>query len=179
MISRFSIITASLILVCAMADSSNAQRVQQSAPTAGQYENAVRSQDLPRYDVEATVNRTLRSGLFGRSPRTISDPSVGSAPIQKPFENVSNRPAVSPYLNLMREGFDDDTLNYQSLVRPQLNQIETNQRQQQANQQIYRQLQALEGRASYPVSGSTAIAPTGHPTVYLNHSHYYRMPARR
>lgn len=72
--------------------------------------------------------------------------------------------------------------NYQTLVRPQLNQMRINQDQLRQQQQVYRQLQSLQSRSAFPVQGSQNLFGTGHQTVFMNHLHYYpavRAPARR
>jgi hypothetical protein len=72
-------------------------------------------------------------------------------------------PTVSPYLNLLRRG-TLPAINYQGLVRPQLETNEALRRlQQQAttNQQNIQQLESGE------------FLPTGHPTQFLNHNRFF------
>jgi hypothetical protein len=85
------------------------------------------------------------------------------------------RPTISPYLNLFRR--DVGPLpNYYSLVRPQLNQIEFNKRQQVTNAQQQAQIQQ-NARNIVGISESVA-APTGTASVYRNYGHYYPGLAR-
>lgn len=96
-----------------------------------------------------------------------------SAPTAKPFSSVSSRPTVSPYLNLFRETLGDDDLNYQTLVRPQL-------QQQQFNQQVVRQEQAINNRITsmaarnpFATTGNQQLMPTGHAATFQNYSRFY------
>jgi hypothetical protein len=92
----------------------------------------------------------------------------------KPFTGVSTRPTVSPYLNLFREdldGFSD--FNYQTLVRPQLQQQEINQNLQRQQQELNANVQALAAKPAFNAQGSESQYPTGHMTSFRNHSHYY------
>lgn len=85
---------------------------------------------------------------------------------------IYNRPTVSPYLNLLRPQGGVAIPNYQSLVRPMLDQ-------ERINQQQGRQLQQLQKRIYQgPSSQSSAGAPigirsTGHTTGFMNYSAYF------
>jgi hypothetical protein len=96
------------------------------------------------------------------------------ANVEKPFANYSPPPTVSPYLNLFREddnGFDD--FNYQTLVRPQLQQQQFNQQVQRQNYIINQQLQAMAAQSDFNPQGSQTQAPTGHSTTRMYYGHYY------
>jgi hypothetical protein len=96
----------------------------------------------------------------------------------KPFSNISQGPAVSPYLNLFRQDISgNNLLNYNTLVEPQLRQQQLNQQQQQQNQQTTRRIQAISAQSDYNVQGSKEEYPTGHQTVFQYNGHYY--PAAR
>lgn len=83
-------------------------------------------------------------------------------------------PAVSPYLNLLRNNGRGYTANYQTLVRPmiqqrqqaQYQQIEINRLQQQigANEALLNQIR--ENRTDQSLQ-------TGHPTRFMNTLNYY------
>ena len=94
----------------------------------------------------------------------------------KPFKHVQQRPTVSPYLNLTR--VDAGSGNYQTLVRPQLEQMEFNRQQQVQLDRLGREFEDFEVRSAYPVGGSENIRATGHTTRYLNLSHYYPQSTR-
>jgi hypothetical protein len=69
---------------------------------------------------------------------------------------------LSPYLNLLRPG--NSAINYYGLVRPQ--------------QQFYSSLQQLQQQVQAPVNTVIVADPnafpiTGHPTRFLNYSHYF------
>lgn len=131
------------------------------------------------------VNRI--GGLSQSSSSSTSPPRSQSAsfgvgvsnPTAKPFASATSRPTVSPYLNLFRETLGDDDLNYQTLVRPQL-------RQQQFNQQVIRQEQAINSRVSslaarnpYATTGNRQLMPTGHAATFQNYSRFYPQATRR
>lgn len=101
-----------------------------------------------------------------------------------PYDNVLNRPAVSPYLNLLRGDATgiNNIPNYQTFVRPVLDQRNINQQQALAVRNLQRQLQQV---AAQPRSRVAAPSPsgiqrqTGHQSRFLispyynNLSHYY------
>jgi hypothetical protein len=76
--------------------------------------------------------------------------------------NPANRPAVSPYINLLRGG-SSAGVNYYGLVKPEIefrSGIMRNQQQIIANQQSYSEL-------------TTGLLTTGHPTRYMTHWNYF------
>jgi hypothetical protein len=76
--------------------------------------------------------------------------------------NPANRPAVSPYINLLRGG-SSGGVNYYGLVRPEIefrSGIQRNQQQIAASQQSYSEL-------------TTGLSTTGHPTRYMTHWSYF------
>jgi hypothetical protein len=82
-----------------------------------------------------------------------------------------NGPTVSPYLNLLQNN-NLGGANYQTLVKPLIDQGNAIDRQggglQRLQQQVNRQQQtAYSGR----------MAATGHQTQFLNHTHFF--PANR
>jgi hypothetical protein len=84
------------------------------------------------------------------------------------------RPTVSPYLNLLQGGGGALNLpQYQTLVRPFLEQQAINQRTAFDSQILQRQVNSLQSQVNY---GQAAPGrSTGHPTRYMNYSHYYSM----
>ena len=87
---------------------------------------------------------------------------------------ILSRPTVSPYLNLVRrDGFGGVT-NYQTLVRPQLEQREF-ARIQQAEISRVRQQLAVQQRSIESVQQQRAqrVFSTGHPTRFMNLQQYY------
>lgn len=101
-----------------------------------------------------------------------------------PYENVLSRPAVSPYLNLLRGDSTgiNNIPNYQTFVRPVLDQRNINQQQAMAVRNLQRQLQQVAAQPRSRVAGpspSGITRQTGHPArfmispYYNNLSHYY------
>jgi hypothetical protein len=90
-----------------------------------------------------------------------------SRPPTSPF----NQPAVSPYMNLTRGG--SPGVNYNTLVRPQ---IDTSRALQQLQSQVSQDQQALMGQLGGAPAGfdaSAALPLTGHPVQFMNYAHYY------
>lgn len=92
----------------------------------------------------------------------------------KPYANVERRPTVSPYLNLVRDDGDtSDVPNYQSLVRPQIEQSRTNRRQRQRLQKLGRQVRQLQTSKSPSTGETDQVRETGHAVRFMNLLHYY------
>lgn len=82
------------------------------------------------------------------------------------------RPTVSPYLNLLQGGGNAVNLpQYQTLVRPFLDQQVINNRNAFNSQSLQRQVNSIQGQVSRGDGGRA----TGHPTRYMNYSHYYSL----
>jgi hypothetical protein len=105
---------------------------------------------------------------------------LGSGAISKPFSSYSPSPTVSPYLNLFREDLQGESdLNYQTLVRPMLQQQQFNEQMQRQGIEIAQRLQSIAAQADYNPQGSQSMYPTGHKTVFNYLGHFYPAPARR
>src|SRR5215471_8119144 len=79
--------------------------------------------------------------------------TVSSAWGQQPFSNIYQSPTVSPYLNLTNRGAGGVS-NYQSLVRPLIDQQQQDIHQQQQIQHLSQQQQALAaGGLTQPARG--------------------------
>ncbi|QDU58412.1 hypothetical protein [Aeoliella mucimassa] len=127
---------------------------------------------------KSSVN--LDKGSQLAAPRQSASFGVGSSSTPKPFSSVSADPTVSPYLNMFRDSLDgSDDLNYQTLVRPQLQQRSINQQVERQAQAINRQITALSARNAYNTTGDANAMPTGHTSAFLYHSHFYPQKARK
>jgi hypothetical protein len=106
---------------------------------------------------------------------------TGPSAAPKPFTSYSPAPTVSPYLNLFREDLEGGgDFNYNTLVRPQLQQQQFNQRVQQQGLSMERQLQSFAAQSDFNPQGSTSQLPTGHQTVFRYYGRYHpRMNAYR
>ena len=80
---------------------------------------------------------------------------------------ILDRPALSPYYNLMRRDSSSRGTNYQLYVEPQLKAMQTAATQQRQIQQLQRQ--AAQTRAQGPAGAVT----TGHRTFFGNYSHFF------
>src|SRR3972149_5311420 len=118
-------------------------------------------------------------GSYGQRPTSPSlsasrTPSLASA-TSKPFSSVSSSPTVSPYLNLFREDLNGSgDLNYQTLVRPQLQQMATNQQFQRQNMELSQRVQSISAQSAFQnPAGSQSVYPTGHQTAFGYYGSYY------
>jgi hypothetical protein len=109
------------------------------------------------------------------TPAATIGPGIG-ARSNKPFSSISTTPTISPYLNLFNTSrTGTSAFNYQTLVRPQLQQQALNQAQQRQNLDVDRKVQALAARGAYTneTAGSDQETPTGHQTTFMYYGHYY------
>jgi hypothetical protein len=97
----------------------------------------------------------------------------------RPFDTQSRRPSVSPYMNLINNQTGTAT-NYQSLVRPQLDQQNFNSQSASAikNLQASKGAKSTSSKGAGGPSNSTAegnvkLRPTGHVSSRENYSHFY------
>jgi hypothetical protein len=92
------------------------------------------------------------------------------ARIDRPLD----RPAVSPYINLFRNGGSGGSvLNYYGLVRPQLDSIQANQQLGQNLQSLQAQQGNLRNQVGLQQAGTygySQLGITGHPTTFMSHS---------
>jgi hypothetical protein len=92
----------------------------------------------------------------------------------KPFTGVTSAPTVSPYLNLFREDRNgNDDFNYQTLVRPQLQQNALNSQLQRQNLDLSRRVQSIAAHNAFQTQGATDQSPTGHETAFGYTGHYF------
>jgi len=127
----------------------------------------------------ALSNAYQRSAYAGQptaprsSPRIDFQPS-GGGQMGKPFSGFSPSPTTSPYLNLFREDFAGESdLNYNTLVRPQLQQQQFNQQVQRQGMEMAQRVQALSAKSDFNPSGDQNQFPTGHQTVFGYYGHHY------
>jgi hypothetical protein len=98
--------------------------------------------------------------------------TAASAQVMGPTLPILDRPAVSPYLNMVDNGFNfSGVSNYQTLVRPLIEQQESAGLQGQAIRQLQRQV--TNASSPYAARGARGVRSTGHSTRFMNYSHYY------
>ena len=117
--------------------------------------------------------RNYGQASFNQPSRPVQSLAPTGAP--KPFASVSSAPTVSPYLNLFREDLNGTgDLNYQTLVRPQLQQLATNQSFQRQNNELAQRVQSISAQGAFQnPAGSESQYPTGHQTLFNYHGRYY------
>jgi hypothetical protein len=125
----------------------------------------------------ALSNARARSGYSGQpvapapQQRLNLQPSGGGA---KPFSNFSPAPTTSPYLNLFRDDFGGNSdLNYNTLVRPQLQQQAFNQQVQRQGQEMARRMQSMAAQGDFNPQGDKNQFPTGHQTTWGYYGHFH------
>jgi hypothetical protein len=126
----------------------------------------------------ALANAQARVPYVGQQAPSTPAATIGpgiSDRTSKPFSSVSTTPTISPYLNLFNTSrTGTSAFNYQTLVRPQLQQQALNQQQQRQNLDVDRKVQALAARGAYSnPAGSDQENPTGHETTFMYYGHYY------
>ncbi|MCI0491970.1 MAG: hypothetical protein L0Z07_03420 [Planctomycetes bacterium] len=144
-----------------------APRVQLSNATEPQVTNQAR-QALSFYG-----GYSARATL-GQLPRRTPIQSAPPQPMQrqlKPFQTVQATPTISPYHNLNREETADNLPNYFTFVRPQLQQIETNQAQQRDLQRLQRQLGTVSTTVVGPQGGAATNAAA--PARFMDTAQFY------
>jgi hypothetical protein len=67
----------------------------------------------------------------------------------------------------------NDDLNYNTLVRPMLQQQQFNQQVQRQSLEMERRLQSFAAQSDFNPQGSTQQLPTGHQTVFRYYGRYY------
>ncbi len=102
---------------------------------------------------------------------------------RNPAAQIMRRPTVSPYLNLLRPSGIGQVPNYQTIVRPELEQRRLNQQQGAEIQQLQREA-ASQRRATADLqrrdrSSQPGIRGTGHQTSTLNLNQRFDTHARR
>lgn len=173
-----------------------------SSPAANQFMRQIQTQSVGTgFSAESQNALALSQGNqanvfqnLGRNPSdflstprpTASSGSIfgnAGAPSQKPFANASRGPTVSPWLGLFGNGVTSSDFNYNTIVRPMLQQQETNRNLQRQQQELGQRFQQLSGQPAFDPRGSQTQAPTGHTTVFQYFSHFYpskgQRPARR
>jgi len=81
-------------------------------------------------------------------------------------------PTVSPYLNLLRRD-GSAAINYQTLVRPQMQQIRTNLGNAAAIEGLERSAHAMTTRSSARGDASDLVRPTGQSARFFDYGHFY------
>lgn len=195
MISRTvlkTVFTAAAVL--ATFDMASAQSMSGGYPSraggaAARELNLIREDSIGRGYTAESLNQIALRSAQAQVPNvgqrsTPSGPriglGVGGSSASKPFSSFSPAPTVSPYLNLFREDFDGNSdFNYNTLVRPALQQERFNEQMQRQSLEINRRLQSIAAQTAYNPQGSTSQYPTGHQTVFMYYGHFYPTAGRQ
>jgi len=105
----------------------------------------------------------MRHLMLAAACLALAAPARAQYPYVRPQTNPYNKPVVSPWINLNRGG--NPAVNLYGLVQPQLETSSTLTQLQQQQQALATGAVALGGNQNLPT--------TGHPTRFLNYSHYF------
>jgi hypothetical protein len=110
---------------------------------------------------------------FAIAPMLCLGALIASASAQnQQFNNYTRKPSVSPYMQLLNNQTGTAT-NYQSLVRPQLDQRSFNQQSSSAIRQLQKGGGGTAGSSKSGVEGNKKLRSTGHVVSTENYSHYF------
>jgi hypothetical protein len=118
---------------------------------------------------------TLTLATAGCSLMTSASASAQGTIGQYSQPQWQSRPALSPYLNMLRPG-SNPALNYYGLVRPQMNTAQNLQNLQQQVQQLDSTVLNQGMSTGQPSAGS--FLTTGHPVAFLNYGTFFPMYGR-
>jgi hypothetical protein len=120
----------------------------------------------------------VAGGATPMRPPANFGPTAQNAPVlDKPFSNYKPSPTVSPWMNLYRSGTNNGTQdNYTQLVRPELDQQNTNQHfaaQINTNASKLQQQQSALQRNGQEVPVGPGLV---NPQYFINYGSYYKFP---
>ena len=110
----------------------------------------------------------------------LAAPSTAKAQSMRPFDPparnrlnsaTANRPTVSPYVNLADSA--TGLSNYQSLVRPLIEEREELNRQWSELERLNQQMTGMAGAAKRPESGPMGTGKRSSAVRYMHYSHYF------
>jgi hypothetical protein len=141
---------------------------------------------VPAVDPQLTNQTRQAIGFYGglsaratlaQMPRRMPIQPSASRPLMprsKPFTSATNRPPISPYLNLFRDESDSESApNYFAFVLPQLEQQEADARQQRELQQLERQFQGGSPAAVGPQYGAAGSEVRGAAARFMDTAQFY------
>ncbi|QEG38026.1 hypothetical protein [Bythopirellula goksoeyrii] len=100
-----------------------------------------------------------------------------SQPVQltgnKPFQDIQHAPTVSPYLSMDLLETGTSLPNYYAYVRPQLQQMETNQRQAEEIRRLKKQVRMSNGQGSLNKNQNEGMPTTGGNKQFMNLGNYF------
>jgi hypothetical protein len=118
---------------------------------------------------QATLNEMPRRTPIQPAPAQLAQR------LGRPFQAAASGPTISPYLNLFRDEDEnpESVPNYFTLVRPQLEQQEANQRQQREIYQLQRQLRNVSATVVVPQYGPAPVPGQGTPARFMDTAQFY------
>jgi hypothetical protein len=126
------------------------------------------------YLTNQTINRTVPQYSFSNVNRGLLSNATASRSQAKPFSSYNRASGITPYMGLLASNpFTSTTDNYFSIVRPQLEQQKINEKLEQRNIMLQRQLNDIAVQGASNPQGAVDKAPTGHVAVYMNYGGYY------
>jgi hypothetical protein len=117
--------------------------------------------------------RILAFALAALALAVASESALAQGPFYAGSSDNPIGPTVSPYLNLLN-GNQFGVTNYQSLVRPLIDQGSAINRQGNTLNRLQQQVGAQSAGGGY----GAGRGGTGHPTYFMFYSHFYSAPPR-
>lgn len=115
---------------------------------------------------------TMAAEALAQRPSVFTRPQGRRNPAANIVRDATiNRPTTSPYLNLLRPQGATGVPNYQSLVRPQLQQDRTNAQQRRTMNNLQNQISNLQVEGAPPPY--TGVRPTGHRSSFMQTGNYF------
>ncbi len=116
------------------------------------------------------------AGILILAFASVATAQYGAPSIRQSFrDSTLRRPTLSPYLDLFSRPGGTNTAYY-SYVKPEMERRAQERRVQQETASLRQQLNQVSARAN--AAQQAGRLPTGHTTVFMNYSHYFRMPGR-
>jgi hypothetical protein len=118
-----------------------------------------------------TMKKLLLLALFSAGFAGLASRAEAQTNYRGSSDNT-NGPTVSPYLNLLQNNSVGNITNYQSLVKPLIEQNSAINRQGNS-------INRLQQQVNSPSSAGTSGRGTGHTTFFMNYGHFYPAPQSR
>jgi hypothetical protein len=123
-----------------------------------------------------SIAKVALLGAFCWLAATSTAAAQSMRPFDPPGRNrlnspMENRPTVSPYINLVDNS--SGLSNYQTLVRPLIEEREELNRQWTELERINRQMNGMAGAVRRPESGPMGTGKHSTAVRYMHYSHYF------
>lgn len=135
-------------------------------------------QQSPSHQVQGPGMRyfTSNQSQLGQQPGQMAGHQASFQPTNKPFQDRTPAPTLSPYMNLDRLETSVGLPNYHTFVRPQLQQQLAEQSEQAQLRRLRQQQRVANARSGGAPGSSMSVPTTGRSTQFLNMGSYFPVP---